>query len=46
MRERTITERIAKRIRRGQAYGRSSVPDALIVKWAAQYATVRRMSQK
>jgi hypothetical protein len=40
IRERGITERIAKRIRRGQGWGKSSVPDDVIVRWASQYATV------
>lgn len=35
--ERTITERVGKRIRRGQKWGISIVPDATIVKWANQY---------
>ena len=39
---RTITERIAKRIRRHQQWNRSVVPDATILKWAQQYATIRR----
>ena len=39
---RTITERIAKRIRRGQGWGLSVVADAVLVRWAAQYAQLRR----
>jgi hypothetical protein len=35
---RTLTERIAKRIRRGQPWGRSAVDDATLVRWAEQYA--------
>lgn len=37
---RTITERIAKRIRRGQRWN-SDVPEATIVRWAEQYAMCR-----
>lgn len=39
---RTLTERIAKRIRRGQPWQRSSVPDSVIVQWAENYAKARR----
>lgn len=38
--QRTLTERVAKRIRRGKAWGKS-VPDSLIVEWAEQYAICR-----
>lgn len=39
IRERTLTERIAKRIRRGQGW-RSGELDGLIVIWARQYSEV------
>ena len=40
-RTRTITERIAKRIRRGQRWGRSIVGDEVILRWAMQYSMRR-----
>jgi len=42
-RARTITERISKRIRRGQPWARSVVSDAVLVRWARQYAQARRI---
>lgn len=39
---RTITERLAKRLRRGQSIP-PSVPGELILRWAEQYARARRL---
>ena len=39
---RTITERIAKRIRRRQPWKRGEICDALILSWARQYGLTRR----
>lgn len=39
---RTITERIAKHIRNGNKWPYSRVPESVILKWAKQYAEVRR----
>ena len=38
---RTLTERIAKRIRRGQPWGKSEIPDGLILEWALHSAILR-----
>ncbi len=38
---RCLTERIAERIRKGQPWGKSEVPDGLILQWAEQYAVCR-----
>jgi len=38
---RTLTERIAKRIRRGQPWNRL-IPDDLILKWSRQYSVTSR----
>jgi hypothetical protein len=44
MKEKTITQYVAKRIRRGQPWQHSVVPDETIVRWARQYAIVRSKS--
>ena len=46
MSTRTITERLAKRLRRGQDIPAQSVPNELIMKWAQQYAQVRRAHRR
>jgi hypothetical protein len=38
---RCLTERIAKRIRRGKPWGKSAIPDGLILDWALHYAILR-----
>lgn len=38
---RTLTERLAKRLRRGQPIPAQSVSDETILRWAMQYATTR-----
>ena len=45
MKERCLTERIAKRIRRGQPY-ESNLPNETILKWARQYGVIRHFNER